>query len=516
MNEADYIVVGAGAAGCVVARRLIDRTPARVLLVEAGPGYRGVIHNPPLPGLRLGRRFSWAQQSIPQVRLQNRRIEWPMGKVVGGSSTINAMIAYLGHPSNYDSWEAQGNPGWSADALAPYFERAFGLRPGVALSKANAGMISLSAARHRSPFSEAFLEACEQDGMVRESSLRGTDGDRCGYYPVLQRNGERFESARGYLQPAIPESRLALRTSVPVLRVLFAGDRAVGIETLENGVRQQTYASAGVILCAGAFQTPRILQCSGLGPAGVLESAGIAPRIDLPAIGANLQDHVRVEMVFRTSRLSPGSKRRWLPEALRYLGQRQGVMTSNCCETGAFLCSGPEVQVPDLQLITHFQTFGLKRHVAVEVCLVAPHSRGRVDLCPEDPFGKPRVDPNYFDDPRDLEALRAGIERVRSIADRPSLRGFPLFEEVRPGRQGRGTEALSAAISRLALTAYHPGGSCAMGPQGALDSNLRVRGTRTLWVADASAMPTVPFGNSTCPVIVLAEKASDLILAAPH
>lgn len=514
MTEFDFIIVGAGAAGCVVARRLIDRTRARVLLVEAGPGYRGLIHNPPLPGLRLGRRYSWAQTSTPQTRLQNRRIEWPMGKVVGGSSTINAMIAYLGHPSTYDAWEAQGNPGWSADSLAPYFERAFGFRPGDPISSAHAGMISLSAPRHRSAFSEAFVEACEQDGMVRESPLSGNNGERCGYYAVLQRNGERFESARGYLDPIRHESRLTIRTGVSVRGVLFAGDRAVGIETVAGRRWQKIHADAGVILCAGAFQTPRILQCSGLGPARVLESAGIVPVLDLPAIGANLQDHVRVEMVFRTDQLSPGRRRRWIPEALRYLGGRQGVMTSNCCETGAFVGSEPAIQVPDLQLTTHFQTFGPRGHVGIDVGLVGPHSRGRVSLNPQDPFGNPRVDPGYFADPGDLRAMRAGFERVRSIVNRPSLRAFSLIAETRPGPSARDTSELNDAIARLAQTAYHPGGSCAMGPQGALDSQLQVRGTRALWVADASAMPSIPCGNTTCPTIVLAEKASDLIVAA--
>lgn len=514
MQDFDFIVVGAGTAGCVVARRLIDGTDARVLLVEAGPGYRGVLHDPPLPGMRVGRRFSWGQKSTPQPGLMDRRIEWPMGKVVGGSSSVNAMIVHLGHPSNYDRWEAMGNPGWSSASLAPYFERAFGIRPGEEYRDTTRGMIGLSPARHRSAFSEAFLAGCEQDGMLRRSPLLEHAKDTCGYYPVLQRDGERFESARGYLLPILREPRLRTRTAVHVRRVLLSGRRAIGIETLEHGVPKTYRASAGVVVCAGAFQTPRILQCSGLGPAEVLRSAGIEPVLDLPAIGANFHDHVRVEMAFTSTRSSPGAVRRWLPEALRYLLRREGVMASNCCESGAFFCSHPDVPVPDIQLVTHFQTVGPKNLVAVEVCLVSAHGRGRVDVSPRDPYGAPLANPNFLVDPRDLRAMLAGIRRVRGIVARAPLREFSLLGEARPGHAIRDDDALSDAVRRSATTAYHPGGSCAMGPDAALDGDLRVRGIDSLWVADASAMPVVPFGNTTCPVVVLAEKASDSIRAA--
>lgn len=514
MEDHDFIIVGAGAAGCVIARRLIDHTQARVLLVEAGTPYRPAIHNPPLPSMRLGRRYSWGQPSVPQERLKNRQIEWPMGKVIGGSSTVNAMIAYLGHPLNYDSWEESGNPGWSAQALAPYFQKAFGFAPGDSFCEAHEGTMGLSLPRYQSEFSAAFLEACEQSGLQLESPLLGFQSQRCGYYPVMQRNGERFESARAYLLPTIRHPRLKTKTSAHVLRVLMKGQKAVGIETIEHGVRKQYHASTGVVLCAGAFQTPRILQCSGLGPAPVLEAAGIKPLMDLSAIGSNFHDHLRMEMVFETSRVSPGSRRWWIPESFRYLLGRKGVMVSNCCETGAFLCSQATLELPDIQLVTHFQTSGAKGNVGVEICLVAPFSRGSVYLSPADPYGLPCVDPKWLNDVRDLNAMLAGIERMRSIAAQPSLRAFPLIQEIRPGLVRQRHEDVIDSIAQYATTAYHPGGSCAMGPTGALDHQLLVRGTSALWVADASAMPTMPFGNSTCPVIVLAEKAADLIRQA--
>jgi choline dehydrogenase len=256
MEEFDYIVLGAGTAGCVVTRRLIDQTNARVLLVEAGPAYRNFLHAPPLPGLRFGRQFSWGQKSIPQPHLLNRQIEWPMGKVVGGSSTINAMIGYLGHPANYDAWEEAGNPGWSSKALAPYFQKAFGFQPFEGFQETDQGMMSLAYPRHRSAFSEAFLEACRQDSLTLQSPLLGFEPENCGYYPVLQRNGERFQAAPGYLLPILHEKRLKIQTKNLILNLLFSGNRAIGVESIENGSRKNNMHPP-VSSCAPAHSKPR-------------------------------------------------------------------------------------------------------------------------------------------------------------------------------------------------------------------------------------------------------------------
>jgi choline dehydrogenase len=529
-EEFDFIIIGAGTAGCVIARRILEQSPARVLLLEAGPGYPSLFLNPPLPGMNLRKHYSWGQKSIPLPKLGNRQIVWPMGKVVGGSSSINAMMVHLGHPSDYNAWEQAGNLGWSFRAMTPYFQKAFGFLPATHLPDSQVtdrGALSLSEPRYRSGFSEAFLEACEQDGMVREKQLFGYAADdsplgSCGYYAVLQRNGERFETARGYLSPILKHPNLTIRTSVQVRRVLFSANRAVGVETSENGVLKTAYASAGVILCAGVFQTPRILQCSGLGSAPMLLSAGIKPLLDLPAIGSNFQDHIRVGMTYSTNKVSPGSKRWWIPQAIRYAISRKGVMVSNCCESGAFFRSHPDISVPDIQLTTHFQTFGSNTAVAIDVCHLAPRSRGSIYLDPNDPYGAPLVDPNFLDDPEDLAAFVAGIARVRSITRRSSLREFQILAEKLPGDDADDSHSISDAIYRMADTSYHPCGSCSMGPAasssgrpaGALNSDLQVHGTKGLWVADASAFPAVPSGNTTCVVVVLAERASDLILSA--
>ncbi len=506
----DYIMVGAGTAGCVVARRLLEHTEASVLLVEAGPPYPSVLLDPPLPGMKFGRGFSWAQKSIPQTRLGGRHIEWPMGKVVGGTSSINAMMGFRGHPSNFDAWEQAGNHGWSSAALAPYFARAIGRPLESGLPFQSGGMLSLSRQRFHSAFSEAFLAACAQDGMTLEVPLLGCTPDRCGYFPVLQRDGARYQSAKAYLRPVRGHHRLTLRTGWHVHRIMLDGARAVGIETKQGNAFEILRATTGVVLCSGVFQTPRLLQSSGVGPAEVLRTAGVPVHAEAPGVGVNFHDHVRVGMLYHSSRISPGSKRGWIPGFLRYVLRRDGPMASNCCESGAFFCSRADLDVPDLELITHFQTFGPKGEVDIEVCLVSPRSRGRVVLNPENPFGPPLVDANLLADEQDITALAAGIRRVQSIAQQPALRNFPLLRATSPAAKAREDAALRAAIFETATTAYHPCGSCAMGT--ALGSDLRVRDFENLWVADASAMPSVPSGNIACAVVVLAEKASDLIL----
>lgn len=513
MNAFDYIIVGAGTAGCVVARRLLEKTDASVLLVEAGPPYPAPLLDPPLPGMKFGRGFSWQQKSIPQPRLGNRTIEWPMGKVVGGTSSVNAMMGFRGHPANFDAWERSGNHGWSSAALAPYFERAFGAPLDQEPSNQLSGALSLSSQRFHSPFSQAFLAACEQDGMRRENPLLGRVDGCCGYFPVLQRNGARFESANAYLKPVKNHPRLTLRTGLHVRRILLESTKATGIEARQGAALEKFRATSGVVVCSGVFQTPRLLQCSGIGPADVLRAAAIPVHIDSPGVGANFHDHVRVGMLYQTSRISPGSRRHWMGGLVRYLVRRDGVMASNCCESGAFFCSGPALEVPDIELITHFQTFGPKGEVDIEVCLVTPKSRGRVMLDPQDPFGPPLVDANFLAEKEDTQALQAGIQRVQAIAQHPALRDF-LMKTTSPAARARNEADLRTAILETASTAYHPCGSCAMGRPGAgaLAPDLRVHGLENLWVADASAMPSVPSGNIACSVVVLAEKASDLIL----
>lgn len=496
IERADYVVAGAGTAGCVLARRLAERTGARVLLLEAGPPYPRLL-DMPLPSVRLGRLFfSWPFRTVPQPHLAGRRIGFPMGRVVGGSSSVNAMIAITGLERDVDRWAAAGNPGWSAAALAEPMARVFGEH----------GALRPAAVRHRAAFSQAFLAACEDAGLIRDEPLTSPVPDRCGYFGLFQRNGARFAAA-AHLADADGHARPILRTGAHVRRVVIDGKRAVGVEYVRSGRRVLARADHGVVLCLGTFETPRVLLCSGIGPAGSLSSLGIALHRELPGVGRNLIDHVRVPVLFRTAVRSPARMRHWPAGVIRHLLHRNGLMTSNCCEAGAFL-GEEEPGVPAIQVITHFQSVHDSGAVDLEVTLLRPRSRGCVRLRPDDPYGPPVIDPNYLGSPDDVATLIKGVERVRDLAARPALAAFPLGDEVAPGRR-----ALGSHIVGHATTAFHPVGTCRMGRDvgSVVDAGLRVHGIDGLRIADASVMPDIPAGNTAAAVLLIAERAADLL-----
>ena len=492
--ETDLVIVGAGTAGCLVARRLIEQTSARVMLLEAGPRYPGWALDAPLAGLRLRKPWSWRHQTVPQTALGQRQIPIPMGRVVGGTSSVNAMVAAPGPPADFDEWVTLGCEGWSADELAASLQS-----PGASLFQP---VLPVSPGRFESPFSTAFLQACESIGLRHVEPFTGDHSQTCGLFPLFQANGTRCTAAR-QLVGLEQHPRFRLLTGHTVRRVLVERQRAVGVEIQTRGQPTVVRAAAGVIVAAGALQTPALLQLSGVGPAALLRQCGIAVEHDLPGVGQGLQDHVGAPVVIESRAASPGRPSRWLPAAVQWLLGRSGVMNSNCCEAGCFL--GPDSGLPDGEIFTHFQTRRHPRAVELMCALVRPASRGSVAIDPANPWGPPRIDPGYLTDPADWAPLRQLVATAREIVAQPALRRFGLGLELLPGDQ-----PLDEFLRQYASTCHHPVGSCRMGTDAlaVVNPRLEVHGIRGLWLADNSIAPVISRGHTAAMALVIAEQGA--------
>ncbi len=506
----DYVIAGGGTAGCVLARRLLERTDARIALIDAGGALPNRWLQTPLTSVRLGRWWhSWPFRTVPQPGLDGRRIPLPMGRLLGGSASTNAMIAQPGLGADFGAFAAAGGAGWSSADIAAAAARAFG-------AGSAAGMLSLSPPTYRSAFSEAFLAACAEAGLPQDGLLDGPDRVRSGYFPVLQKGGKRFSAFQAYLGPMLGHPRLTVIAGATVERLTLTAGRVDGVVHVRGRTRRVARASREVILALGAFESPRVLMSSGIGPAGQLRSAGVAVVEDRSGVGTNLADHVRIPLFFRSGRGSPAALGT-LPGALvRRMAGRDSVFASNCCEAGAYLASGGNQPRPDLQIITHFQSIADEGAVDIELTLARPESRGRVSLDPAVPEGLALIDPRYLTEANDLERLVEGIAAVRAIAAQPALAAFPLESEWRPGLGARGRAALRRYVRATATTAYHPVGTCRMGEDtdAVVDSRLRVNGASNLRVVDASVMPVLPAANTCCAVVLIAERAADFIASA--
>ncbi len=523
----DYIIVGAGSAGCVLAARLSEDPRNSVCLVEAGPPDSSVlIHCPAgLALLAQTRQANWGFETVPQAGLNGRRGYQPRGKVLGGSSSVNAMIYLRGQPEDYDGWAAAGNPGWGWADVLPYFLKAEHNERGADAWHATGGPLNVMDLRSPSRFGPLFVQAAQQAGYATNPDFNGARQEGFGMYQVTHRNGERFSAAKAYLAPNRSRPNLQVLTGAQVLRVKLDGRRAVGVEIREGGATRTLQARREVLLSAGALQSPQLLLLSGIGPGAELQRLGVPVVHDLPGVGRHLHDHPDVVQVVDAPQLTDlfglSLTGAWnaFKGILEWRRQRSGMLTTNFAEAGGFLRSGPDVERPDLQL--HFVIGKLVDHgrktvfghgYSCHMCLLRPKSRGRLTLASADPMAPPAIDPAFLSDPDDLARMVSGFKLMRQVLSQPALAGFGGRELAASAGAVTDTQ-IEAFIRGHADTIYHPVGSCRMGPgpDDVVDAELRVHGVDGLRVVDASIMPSIVSGNTNAPVIMIGEKAAALI-----
>ena len=532
----DYIIVGAGSAGCVLAGRLTEDPRTRVLLLEAGGADDAPeIRIPAVGPMLWNGAYAWSEWTVPQRNAANRPVFWPHGRTLGGSSSINGMVYIRGSRADYDSWrDVYGCTGWGYAEMLPYFRRAEDQQRGESTYHGVGGPLRVEDLRYRHPLSAACLESALSYGLPANDDFNGAEQEGVGYYQATQLAGRRWSAADAYLRPAIERTNLTVQTGAQAAKVLVEGGRAVGVRylrgetgetanTAETGETGETAveARAGreVILSGGAVNTPQLLMLSGIGPAADLRRLGIDPIVDLPAVGECLQDHPMCLPEWRT----PDTRNIWeeaTPENMElWRAEGLGPMSSVGAETGGFIRTRPGLAAPDLQIGAipspapdESMSVPQWRGVAMIVGAVDVASRGRVRLSSADPRSRPDIDPGYLTVDADLDILVAGVRLVREIAASSPLSKMTAGEYA-PGQQVEDDEALRDWIRRHTATMFHPTSTCAMGgtPDTVTDPELRVRGVEGLRVVDASVLPAVTRGNTNAPVIAVAERAADLI-----
>jgi choline dehydrogenase-like flavoprotein len=534
-REFDYVIVGAGSAGCVLANRLSADPGVRVALIEAGPSDRGflarlLINVPAGVFATIGSpRYNWLYQYEPDPAVGGQPIFCPRGRVLGGSSAINGMIYIRGNPRDYDGWAAGGADGWSWREVLPYFLKSENFEGGASELHATGGELNVARQRDPHPISEAFLSAAEQLQFTRTLDFNGPEQDGFGYWHVNQRNGERLSSSRAFLHPASSRPNLTIVTGALTRRVLIENGRAVGVEIARAGAVERISAAREVIVSGGTVNSPQILMLSGIGPAAELKKHGIEVVRDLPGVGENLQDHQDVMLCYSSPRHTLyGMSWKALPWMLaspfRYLFQRKGPFSTNTVESGGHVRSRPGLDQPDLQFILGPEYMNQNRSIPVghgfsfHVSLLQPKSRGRLALASADPAAKPKLYANFLSDAggEDLEALVRGVKMIRRIAASPAMDAY-RGEEIQPGPKVETDDEIRQFARDTLGTTFHPAGTCRMGrdDMAVVDPELKVRGVAGLRVVDASVMPNVTSGNTNAPVMMIAEKAADMILGRP-
>jgi choline dehydrogenase len=526
----DYVIIGAGSAGCVLANRLTADGKTRVLLLEAGGKDNSLLVRMPAGvGSLISQKgdYNWGFWTEPEPHLDDRKLWWPRGRGLGGSSSINGMIYIRGHARDYDTWRQMGLTGWGYADVLPYFKRSEGFEGGADPYHGADGPLHVSRASSKNPIFKAFVDAGAEAGYRRTSDFNGLQQEGFGPYQLTIKDGKRWSSSAAYLRPILGKRpNLALELDSRTTRILIEHGRATGVEFVQGGQTRQVHADAEVLLCAGAVQSPHILQLSGIGDPDLLKAAGVTPVHALKGVGENLQDHLDVILSWETPKVktayshSTGINR--LTTGISYAFFGQGFGRQQFLEAGAFLKSRPDLDRPDLQL--HCVLAIMKDHgkqsvpkdgFSIHVCQLRPESRGRVGLASPDPFADPAIFANYLATEEDRRALREGTKMTRALASQPALKAICGQEEF-PGPAVQTDDEIDAWIRRSAETIYHPVGTCRMGrsgdPLAVVDSALRVQALSGLRVIDASVMPTLVGGNTNAPTMMIAEKAADMIL----
>lgn len=519
--------MGGGSAGCVLASRLSEDPNCQVLLLEAGPVDNSkLIHTPAYVLFLLWHyRYSYHYHTVPQPHLNNRKLYWPRGRALGGTSSINGMIYMRGNPKDYDDWASLGNEGWSYDEVLPYFKKAENFEEGSSLYHGVGGPLNVTKKHFISSVTEPFLKATEYQGFSLNSDFNGEKQDGFGTFHVTMKNGERCSAAKGFLSPHLDRLNLKVITGARALKILIDRKRAVGIRYLVNKNIEEMRASQEIILSCGAITSPHLLMLSGIGDPKHLKDHGLSVFHDLPGVGKNLQDHLEVLLDYhnKTKEAVPGYKFliKLMLDYSKYKLTKEGYLTTNYVESGGFLRTSEDIDRPDIQYHYYNAIGNPNKHVpriylgygaSCAPGIVHPYSRGELTLKNSNPLSTPLMNPNYLSDPRDLEALVKGVKIARDIMTN-SFATQHFDYEISPGAKVRTDKDIRNFIRGKAETLYHPTGTCKMGndEMAVVDGSLKVHGLQGLRVVDASIMPSIVGGNTNAPTIMIAEKAADMI-----